>query len=53
MKSIVSDVSPGTDNVDGGECSDDELPLLRKFLSPATQAHQADLQVSWQSYTVL
>ncbi|KAL9117137.1 MAG: hypothetical protein Q9187_006330 [Circinaria calcarea] len=44
MKLIVSDVPPGTDNVDAGESSDDELPSLLKFLSPATQAHQAELQ---------
>ncbi|KAF7502720.1 hypothetical protein GJ744_005228 [Endocarpon pusillum] len=34
----------GTDNVDGGESSDDELPSLQKLLSPATQAYQAELQ---------
>jgi hypothetical protein len=39
-------MSPGTDNVDGDESSDDEPPSLQKFLSPATQAYQANLQVS-------
>ena len=52
MKSIVSDVSLETDNVDGDESNDDELPSLQKLLPPATQApqalqtHQANLEVS-------
>lgn len=36
--SIVSNVFPGTDDVDGDKSNDDELPLLQKLFSPAIQA---------------
>jgi hypothetical protein len=40
MASIVSNVPLKTDDVDGEESSDDELPSLRKRLSPTTHPPQ-------------
>lgn len=47
----MSNVSAGKNDVDGNESSDDELPSLRKLLSPATQARQSSLKVSQPSQT--
>jgi hypothetical protein len=42
--SIESRMSLKTNDVDGGKSRGDELPSLQKLLSPATQAHQANVK---------
>jgi hypothetical protein len=46
MASVVPNVSPGTDDVDGDESGDEELLSLQKLLSPARQARPSNLKVS-------
>jgi hypothetical protein len=46
MVLIVSNVSPGNDNVDGNESNDDKLPSLQRLLPPTVQARQSNLNVS-------